>query len=90
MVVRQERALAHGTDLFDRLKEVGVENLFPIGPIEAFDAGSLVGLAWLNLMDADATRGTPLDKDVRQRLQSVVDADGVRTAMERHQFSQGA
>jgi hypothetical protein len=90
MVVRQKPLLADGTDLFDRRKEVGVEDLLPIGPVEAFDVGIPVRLARLNVVDADTTRGTPLDKDVRHKLRPVVDADRVWTAMERHQFSQDA
>jgi hypothetical protein len=90
MVVRQEPVLADGTDLFDRLKEVGVEDLLPIGPIDAFDVGILVRLARLNVVDADTTRGTPLDKDVRHKLRTVVDADHVWTAMERHHAREDA
>ena len=84
MVLRQEPALADGTELFERFKAVGIKDLFLIGQTDAFEVGTLVGSARLNAVDADAAGGTPLAKDLREELWALVDANRIRAAMKRH------
>lgn len=80
MVVRQEPTLADGTDLVEGFEEVGVEDLLAVGPVESFDVRILVRLAWLNVVDADATYGAPIDEDLGEQFRPVVDRQpGCRT-----------
>ena len=58
--------------------------------MEAVDVGMWVGRARRDGVDADATRGTPLETVLCQERRAVVDANGVWEAMQCHQVSQDA
>jgi hypothetical protein len=51
-VVGREPGLGDRAHLLERIEEIGVEHLFAVCPVEAFDEGVLIGLAGLNVTQA--------------------------------------
>src|SRR5690606_15762295 len=51
------------------------------GPVEAFDVGVLVGLAWLDVPDGHAVELGPLHEGLAQELRAVVGAQDLRQAV---------
>src|SRR5215471_15686108 len=87
-VVGREPGLGDRAHLLERIEEIGVEHLFAVRPVEAFDEGVLIGLAGLNVTEADLLRGTPLDEGFGNELGAVVDAYPCRMAIEPHELVQ--
>src|SRR5215467_543096 len=63
-------------------------HLFAVRPVEAFDEGVLIGLAGLNVAEADPLRRTPLDEGFGNELGAIVDAHPSRAAIEPHELVQ--
>ena len=87
-VVRREPGFGDCAHLLERIEEIGVEHLFAVCPVEAFDEGVLIGLAGLNVAEADPLRRTPLDESFGNELGAVVDADPCRAAIKPHKLVQ--
>ena len=58
-VVAVEPGRGLDPDLLQRGKEVRIEHLRPVGPVESFDEGVLVGLAGLDEAQRDPLGGGP-------------------------------
>ena len=74
-VVNPEPRVRDGAQLRDRFKEVRVEHLGSIAPIEAFDVRVLVRLAGLDVVRRDAVLGTPVDERLRGEFGAVVPSE---------------
>jgi hypothetical protein len=55
-VVTPEPVVGDLLDICNRLKQVRAQYFLPIAAIEALDERVLVGLAWLDVTDGDASR----------------------------------
>ena len=75
-VVDPEPCVGESTQLPNRFKQVRVQHLRPIAPIEALDLGVLIRLARLDVVRGHAVLGAPVDKGLRREFGAVVDADG--------------
>src|SRR5215813_7993609 len=69
--VDRQPSLGDRADLIEGLEEMRVEDLLTIGAIEALDEGILIGLAGLNVAQADPLSRTPLDEGLGDELRLV-------------------
>src|SRR5215471_16611106 len=87
-VVGREPGLGDRAHLLERIEEISVEHLFAVRPVEAFDEGILIGLAGLNVAEADPLGHTPLDEGFGHELGAVVYADPCWASIEPHELVQ--
>ena len=64
-------------DLIERRKEPAVKDFRPIGAIEAFDEGILIGLARLDMAQFNPHHRAPGGKSLRGQLRAVVHQEAV-------------
>src|SRR5215813_10482507 len=86
--VDRQPSLGDRADLIEGLEEMRVEDLLTIGAIEALDEGILIGLAGLNVAQADPLSRTPLDEGLGDELRAVVDTHPGRAAIKSHELVQ--
>ena len=72
LVVDPQPCHGQRLQLGDRLKEMGVEHLRAIAPVEPLDVGILVGLARLDVVDRHPVVGAPVDERLREKFRPVV------------------
>ena len=75
-VVNPEPGVGESAQLRDGFKEVRVQHLGSITPIEALNVGVLVRLAWLDVVRRHTVLDAPVDERLRREFGAVVDADG--------------
>jgi len=75
-VVDPEPGVGEGAQLHDGFKEVGVQHLGSIAPIEAFNVRVLIRLPRLDVVRGHAVLGAPIDEGLRREFRAIVDADG--------------
>lgn len=75
-VVDPERGIGHHPQLRDRFKEVRIQHLGPIAPIEPLDVRVLIGFARLDVMRRHAVLRAPVDEGLRGEFRTVVDTHG--------------
>ena len=63
------RRLAH---IVEAGEQVLIQDLLTEGPVEAFDVGVLVGLAWLDVADGHAVELRPVHKRFAQEFRAIV------------------
>lgn len=78
LVVHDHPFLSDLSDLVKTLEQISVQYLLPIGSVEAFDVGVLIGLPRLYVADLDVVLIAPVYKDLAQQLRTVVAPDGLR------------
>ena len=67
-------------DFIDRIEQVSIENLIPIGAVESFNEAVLIRLARLDVFQLDAP-GCPLARHRRRgELWTVIDANALGRA----------
>ena len=71
-VVNPKPGVGQGAPLRDGLKEVRVQHLGSITPIEALNVGVLIWLARLDVVRGDAVLRTPIDKRLGGEFRAVV------------------
>ena len=71
-VVDPEPGVGEGAQLRDRFKEVRVQHLCSVAPIETFDVRVLIRLSWLDVVRGHAVLGTPIDEGLRREFGAVV------------------
>ena len=86
LVVDPQPCHGQRLQLGDRLKEMGVEHLRAITPVEPLDVGILVGLARLDVVDRHPVVGAPVDERLREKFRPVVRPQGRRAAVDGHEF----
>ena len=60
-------------NLIQRLRHIGIEDFGEIGPVEAFDEGTLLGLARLNVPELDRPLHTPCHQTIRNEFGAIVE-----------------
>ena len=78
LVVPVEPFFSEIPDLGQRLEQIGTENLFTVGPIEALDIGILIWLAGLDVTGFDALAFAPVREHLTRQLWPVIAADCLR------------
>lgn len=71
-VVDPEPGVGEGTQLRDRLKEVRIQHLGSVAPVETFDVRVLVRLSWLDVVRGDDVFCAPVDEGLRREFGVVV------------------
>ena len=67
--------LAH---LGEASEQIQIQHLVSQAPVEAFDKGILVRLAWLDVVDKHPVGLAPFDEDTAEELRAVIDAQDIR------------
>ena len=78
LVVHDHPFFSDLSDLIQALEQICVQYLLPIGPVEAFDVGVLIGLPRLYVADLDIVLISPVYKDLAQQLRAIVAPDRFR------------
>jgi len=89
-VVDPEPGGGEGAQLRDKFKEVRVQHLRSIAPIEAFDVRVLIRFPRLDVVRGHAVLRAPIDEGLRGEFRAVADADRGRPSVERDELVQGA
>jgi len=74
-VVDPEPSVGEDAQLRDGFKEVRVQHLGSIAPIETLDIGVLVRLAWLDVVRRHAMLGAPVDEGLGGEFRAVVPSE---------------
>ena len=80
-VVDAKPGVGKGAQLRDGFKEVRVQHLGSIAPVEALDVRVLVRLPGLDVVRRHTVLGAPVDEGLRRKLRPVVDTHRRRPAM---------
>ena len=80
MIVGPQPASGKFLDFVEHVKEMVRKPVVADGPVVTLHVGVLLGLAWLDEIDADSTAGGPCQRHGADVLRAVVAADRVRFA----------
>ena len=85
-VVASQPSIGLRLNLTDRIEQTRIEHLGAKASVEAFDEGSLVGLAGLDERQPDTLIPGLVHKGMRGHLRAAVQPDGLRLAIDLHEF----
>ena len=79
-VVFLQPGIGGGSNLLNRVKEIGVQHILTIGTIEAFNVGILGRFAWLDEIPEQLVVARPVGQHLGDKLGTIIAANRLRIA----------